>query len=256
VWVDKIVDAIRPAPSDVFLEIGPGRGALTLALAPRVRRLVGIEIDRDLSWSLAARAPANVDLVTADVLDTSIEVILRQADLAGIRLRIAGNLPYNLSSPILFRLLTWFRESGALLDATLLLQREVVDRLVAPPGARECGVLSILVQRYAQVERVLNVPPGAFRPAPRVSSAVVHLVFQAPAIPVRDERRFEALVRQVFQQRRKTLRNALGPVGDAVGVDAGVLIDAAGLDGVRRPETLTMAELVALSDAVSARHRL
>jgi 16S rRNA (adenine1518-N6/adenine1519-N6)-dimethyltransferase len=162
--------------------------------------------------------------------------------------RVAGNLPYNVSSPILFRLLDAHRSSAHIVDATLMLQREVADRLVARPSTSDYGVLAILVQLHADVRRLLTLPPGAFRPAPRVQSAVVRLAFRPPAVTMRDERIFETMVRSVFTQRRKTLGNALKAFAAAHGRHALAALASADLDPRRRAETLQLAELARLAD--------
>ena len=244
-WADKLADATAPQPDDQFLEIGPGPGALTLRLAPRVAHVTAVEIDGDMVASLTPRLPPNVTLVHADFLDF---------DLAGIPrpLRVAGNLPYNVSSPILFRLLAEHRAAGGLVDATLMLQREVAARIQAHPGTREYGVLAVLTQLHADVHRVLALPPGAFRPPPKVHSTVLRLRFRPPAVPVADERVFEAMVRSVFTQRRKTLGNALGPFARAHGQDAAAALAAAGIDARRRAETLQLSEFARLADVFAS----
>jgi 16S rRNA (adenine1518-N6/adenine1519-N6)-dimethyltransferase len=163
-------------------------------------------------------------------------------------MRVAGNLPYNVSSPILFRLVDVHRREGLLKDATLMVQREVAARIAAPPGGREYGVLSILVQLHADARVVLTLPPGAFRPQPKVHSAVVRLRFRPPAVALADEEAFEAMVRSMFTQRRKTLANALRPYAASVGGDAGAALAAAGIVPQRRPETLQLPELARLVD--------
>lgn len=245
-WADKLVEAIAPQPTDRFLEIGPGPGALTLRLAPRIAHLTAIEIDREVSAALGPALPPNVTLITADFLDVDIAPFTAAGPL-----RVAGNLPYNVSSPILFRLLAIHRAAGGLLDATLMLQREVADRIEARPSTKEYGVLSVQVQMHADVRRVLALPPGAFRPAPRVHSAVLRFVFRPPRVAVADERAFEALVRALFTQRRKTVLNALRPFATGRGVDPSAALAAAGLDRSRRPETLDLAELARLTDVVA-----
>src|SRR5918993_888866 len=155
-WADKVVAAIAPQPGDRFVEIGPGPGALTFRLAPRVAHLTAIEVDRDLAAELAPRLRANVDLVEADILEIDLSPFL-----SGGPVRVAGNLPYNISSPILFRLIDAASENPGLLDATLMIQREVADRLEAMPGTGDYGVLSISVQLHADVRRLLTLPPGA-----------------------------------------------------------------------------------------------
>jgi 16S rRNA (adenine1518-N6/adenine1519-N6)-dimethyltransferase len=248
-WADKVVAAIGPQPSDRFLEIGPGPGALTFRLAPRVAHLTAIELDRDIAAELRPRLPGNVDLVVADVLEIDL---VAQAEAP---FRIAGNLPYNISTPILFRLIAAAKSEPAsprtpepaILDATLMVQREVAERLEAVPGSGDYGVLSISVQLHADVRRVLTLPPGAFRPAPKVHSAVVRLTFRPPPVPIDDERQFEAMVRSMFTQRRKTLANALAAFAGERGQRAGDVLRATGVDPSRRPETLTLAELARLS---------
>jgi 16S rRNA (adenine1518-N6/adenine1519-N6)-dimethyltransferase len=248
VWADKVVDAIAPAPDDVFLEIGPGRGILTLKLASKVKRLVAVEIDRDLIADLAPRLPSNASIVAGDVLDIDLNAALPHT---ATPVRIAGNLPYNISSPILFRLLA-LESQRAVKDATLMLQREVSDRIVAQPGTAEYGVLSVLVQWRANVARVLAIPPGAFRPPPDVRSALIRISFRPPAFQLRAPLLFERMVRSMFTQRRKVVVNALGTFAGEIGADAGRALDAAGIDGRRRPETLEVIEIARLADIFTA----
>lgn len=246
-WVAKLIDSLAPAPDDAFLEIGPGRGALTAPLAPRVRRLIAIEIDRDLAQLLASRLPPHVRIVQADFLDVDL-----QESLAGEHrpMRVVGNLPYNVSSPILFKLLDAADGGRFFSDATLMLQKEVADRLAAAPGTSDYGALAIQVALRAGVTRVLTLPPGAFRPPPKVTSAVVRLTFRPATEDVGDQKVFERVVRGVFLQRRKTLLNALKPVADSLGRSAAELIERAGVDGSKRPEALTVAEMARLARAV------
>ena len=246
-WVRKLLDAMQPSADDTFLEIGPGRGALTLPLAPRVRKIVAVELDRDLAARLPARAPANVRVVQGDFMTVDLEAILRDEPTP---LRVVGNLPYNVASPIMFRLLAVAGDGRTLSDATLMLQKEVADRLVAVPGQRDYGALAIQIGLLADVERVLVLPPGAFRPPPKVTSAVVRLRFRPPVAEVGDREAFERVVRGLFLQRRKTLGNALRPVADSYGRSAAEVIEATGLDPSRRPETLTVPEIAQLVRAV------
>ncbi len=243
-----MIEAIRPAPEDRFLEIGPGPGILTLRLAPRVREVTAIEIDRDLATRLAPSLPPNARLVAGDFLDFDLRPLV-----AGGPLRVAGNLPYNVSSPILFKLVAAWRAHGRIADATLMLQREVADRLTAAAGTGEYGVLAILLQRHADVERLLALPPGAFRPPPKVRSAVVRLRFRPPRVTVRDEATFERLVRTLFMQRRKTVLNALRALAGERDADPGGLLRLAAIDPIRRPETLQLPELARLADAFPSR---
>lgn len=245
-WVRKLIDVLAPAPDEVFLEIGPGRGALTEPLAARAARVIAIEIDRDLAAALPAKVPG-VRVIEADFLDVDLPAILADERRP---VRVVGNLPYNVSSPILFKLLRSADEGRLFADATLMLQKEVADRLVARPGTGEYGTLAVQVAVLADVEQLLLLPPGAFRPPPKVTSAVVRLRFHECAVDVGDPAVFERIVRGVFLQRRKTILNALTPVADSLGRSAAAMVASAGIDPVRRPGTLTVAEFGRLSRAV------
>lgn len=247
-WVVKVVGAIAPSPGDVFFEIGPGRGALTRELTARAGSVTAFEIDRDLAEELRETAPSNLTIVAEDFLRS--EWVLENHP--GRPVRVAGNLPYNVASPILFTLIDLYSAGIPLADATVMLQREVADRLVARPGSKEYGVLSILVQLWADVERLLALPAGAFRPAPKVQSTLVRLRFHPPSPAPRSPETFTALVKAVFTRRRKTLENALLAFKpwDRAAISA-VLVRAV-IDGRRRPETLTVDELVRLADAVDS----
>jgi 16S rRNA (adenine1518-N6/adenine1519-N6)-dimethyltransferase len=258
-WVAKLVTAIAPQPTDRVIEIGPGRGAITGPLSARVERLVAIEVDRDLAAALEARALANVTVLTADVLDVDLAAVAGRMGVASApaqasadndvtqsRVRVVGNLPYNISSPILFRLLDASR-SGLFKDATLMLQKEVADRLVAKPGTGDYGVLTLSTMVRADVVRLLDLPPGAFRPAPKVRSAVVRLDFRPPPSQVTDPELLVDIVRSVFTQRRKTMANALEPMASARSKDARTILAAAGLEPTRRPETFTLMEYATLA---------
>ena len=246
-WVAKLVDSLSPSPDDVFLEIGPGRGALTRPLAARVQRVVAVEIDRDLAALLQQQSGPATTIVQADFLDVDIEQLLAAEKTP---VRVVGNLPYNVASPILFKLLHGAAEGRTLTDATLMLQKEVADRLSASPGSKDYGSLAIQVALLADVERVLTLPPGAFRPPPKVTSAVVRLRFRPAREDVGSIEVFEKLVRGVFLQRRKRLLNALKPVADSFGKSAADLIATAGVDGTKRPEELSLRDMAQLSRAV------
>ena len=248
-WVNKLITALGTAPEDTFLEIGPGRGALTRALAPHVARIVAVEIDRDLAAALPANAPSHVRVVTGDFLQIDLDELLRDEPLP---LRVIGNLPYNVASPILFRLLHEAKHGRRFRDATLMLQKEVADRIMAAVGSADYGVLALQVGLLADVERILTLPPGAFRPPPKVTSAVVRLRFHTPVVDVGDPAVFERVVRGLFLQRRKTLLNALRPVAASFGQEAASLIRLAELDGNRRPQTLTLAEMGLLARVLQA----
>jgi 16S rRNA (adenine1518-N6/adenine1519-N6)-dimethyltransferase len=236
----RIVEALAPQPGDRLLEIGPGEGALTLPLLRACGHLVAIELDRDLIESLAERARdvGRLDIVSADVLTVDF------AALAGdTPLRVVGNLPYNISTPILFHCL---EHAAAIRDMHFMLQKEVVDRMAAPPGSKTYGRLSVMLQLRCTVEPLFKVPPGAFRPPPKVDSAVVRLTpLPAHELPDADTRLIERLVRAAFGQRRKTLANALHRIATAA------QIDAAGLDPRARAEQLAPGAFVALARQIA-----
>ena len=246
-WVNKLIAVLGTSPADAFLEIGPGRGALTRALAPHVARIIAVEIDRDLAAALPAQVPANVRIVTGDFLRVDLGEVLRDEPQP---LRVIGNLPYNVASPILFRLLETADDGRRFRDATLMLQKEVADRLTASTGTAGYGALAVQVGLLADVDRLLTLPPGAFRPPPKVTSAVIRLRFRPPVADVGSPEAFERVVRGVFRQRRKTLLNAFRPVAESFGRLAPQVIDLVGLDPSRRPETLTVDEMARLSRAV------
>ena len=249
-WARKVVNAVAPQPSETILEIGPGRGAITHFLSRAAARVVAFEIDRDLVPALRVAADPNVTVVEGDFLAVSADGMREALEAAGVSpgtpVRVAGNLPYNIASPILFKLIEFIDGGLPVTDAVVMLQREVADRLVAPPGTKEYGVLSVLIRHRADVDRLLRLPAGAFRPPPKVQSAVVRLRFHPPSPPPRRPDVFRALTKAIFTRRRKTLANALHAYPAAGGAEA---LRRAGVDGRRRPETLDIPELVALADA-------
>jgi 16S rRNA (adenine1518-N6/adenine1519-N6)-dimethyltransferase len=252
-WVDKVVRAIDPKPDQTFIEIGPGRGALTRPLAARAKAVIAYEIDRDLAADLRAVSPSNVTVVEGDVLDSLTDQSLIPNPQS---LRVAGNLPYNVASPIMFKLAELVAAGLPVLDSTLMLQREVADRLISKPGTREYGVLSVLLQHVADIEMILKLPAGAFRPPPRVLSALVRLRFHPPAPSVANLEVFAGLVRSVFTRRRKTLANALLAVdnrGRESFLEPKAFLELAGIDGQRRPETMTVAEFARIADVYAAK---
>jgi 16S rRNA (adenine1518-N6/adenine1519-N6)-dimethyltransferase len=253
-WVAKLVQAIEAKPDEAFLEIGPGRGAITRPLASRCEKLLAIEVDRDLAAELEADKPANVTVVTADVLKVDltpgVTAWLGAPPGPANSFRLVGNLPYNISSPILFTLLEFAAMTGGVRDATLMLQKEVADRLLARVGTGEYGVLTVLTALHADVTRVLSLPPGAFRPPPKVHSAVVRLTFRPPTVTVSDPDVFVRMVRSVFTQRRKTIANALKGFAADTGRPATEALQAAGINPQRRPETLSLAEFAALANTL------
>lgn len=264
-WAEKIVAAIDPRPGDVFLEIGPGEGALTLPLAARGVPIVAVEIDRDLARGLAGRVPPSVTIITGDILETDVVPFLtgispqstayqtRQTGAPPVkpRYRVAANLPYNVSTPVLFKLFEIQRRDALFFDATLMLQREMADRLSAGAGSRESGVLGVMAALDADIRTILRLPPGAFRPPPKVNSAVVQLSFRRHGLRIPDEALFEQMVQALFGQRRKTILNAL----KAFDRSAGAVLALAGIDPRRRAETLQLAELARLAELFTAVRR-
>jgi 16S rRNA (adenine1518-N6/adenine1519-N6)-dimethyltransferase len=235
----RIADALALTGSETVVEIGPGRGALTDLLAARARRLIAIEIDRDLAAHLRTRYAdrPHVEVVEADVLQVDLGA------LAGPDWVLAGNVPYYITTPILFHALRAPRPRRAV----YLVQKEVADRVGAAPGSKVYGALSVNVQALAEAEVVFRVPPGAFQPPPQVDSAVIRVVPRAePVIAPGEERAFSRMVQEAFGLRRKQLRRvvrSLAPL-DAAGADAACA--AAGIDGEARPETLTPADFARL----------
>ncbi len=239
--IDAIVLAIDPRPGDHLVEIGPGQGALTLPLLDRHGALTAIEFDRDLLEPLraTARSHGELSLVNADVLKVDFTALAN-----GRPLRLVGNLPYNLSSPILFHALEHAR---AVVDMHFMLQKEVVERMAAAPGSKVYGRLSVMLQAFCSVTPLLQVPPGAFQPAPKVDSAVVRLVPHAPeTIGITEPARFAHVVRAAFGQRRKTLRNALSGVAD-VGD-----IESAGLRPDMRAEQVPVDAFIRLANRLDS----
>ena len=236
-FIQRIVAAIDPASDDNLVEIGPGLGALTRPLLDRVRRLTVIEIDRDLAARFTAEFPPDrLRMHNVDALAFDFATL-------GPRLRVIGNLPYNISSPMLFHLA---RHEASLLDLTVMLQREVVQRMAAAPATAEYGRLSVMLQTRFRIERLFTVPPGAFRPVPRVDSAVARLTPLGHARPaIDDEALFARVVAAAFGQRRKTLRNALKSLATEEDFERESIAPGA------RGETLSVADFVRLANALA-----
>jgi 16S rRNA (adenine1518-N6/adenine1519-N6)-dimethyltransferase len=235
----RIVAAIAPQPGQHIVEIGPGEGAMTLPLLREAGKLTAIELDRDLIEPLRdkARPIGELAIVNADVLTVDFAALAQ-----GGMIRLVGNLPYNISTPILFHCLD---HAAAIADMHFMLQKEVVDRMAAAPGSKTYGRLSVMLQLRCTVEPLLKVPPGAFRPPPKVDSAVVRLTpLPASALPHVDFATIGNIVRAAFGQRRKTLSNALSSLLDARA------IAAAGIDPRARAEQLPPADFVALAQQV------
>ena len=229
--IERCVAAIAPRPGDAIVEIGPGRGALTTPLLVQAGTLDVIEIDRELARRLGPRPGLRIHV--GDALDWPLERLVRGAN----RLRIAGNLPYYLSTALLFRL---FEQADSIEDMHFMLQREVVDRMTAEPGASEYGRLGLMVRCHASANALFEIPPDAFVPPPRVWSTFVRLRPHRPG-PIGDVDGFRRLVTRAFTHRRKRLGNALRGVMDEE------TIRTCGVDPDRRPGTLSFEEFAALS---------
>lgn len=237
--VERILDTFDPRSGQTIIEIGPGRGALTIPLLERVGAVSAIELDRDLAAGLPARAAGHGELTLyqADALAFDFTALAR-----GNRVRLIGNLPYNISTPLLFHLIA---QADVIDDMLFMLQKEVAERLAAEPGTKAYGRLSVMVQWRCETECLFDVTPDAFTPPPKVNSSVVRLrPRRGAAIAAADPQRFAHVVQAAFSQRRKTLRNSLRPLLDAAA------ITAAGIDPGRRAEELTVAEFARLSHAV------
>ena len=231
--IDDIVRAIDPQPGQAVVEIGPGLGAMTFPLLERCKALTVIELDRNLAARL--RKQPGLAVIEADVLNVDFAAL---ATAAGQKLRVVGNLPYNISTPILFHLLG---VCGQVRDQHFMLQKEVVDRMAAAPGNKDYGRLSVMLQWRYQIEGVLDVPPEAFDPPPRVDSAVVRME-PLPADDGVDAERLSALVAVAFSQRRKILRGTLGRWIEQQGLQVN-------FDLRRRAEEVPVAEYLALARA-------
>jgi 16S rRNA (adenine1518-N6/adenine1519-N6)-dimethyltransferase len=236
--IDSIVRAIAPRPGQALVEIGPGLGALTQPVVERAGRLTVIELDRDLAARLRQRPELNV--VESDVLKVDFPALADS--LGGAKLRVVGNLPYNISTPILFHLLG---SAHRVEDQHFMLQKEVVDRMAAGPGSKAYGRLSVMLQWRYDIEALFDVPPEAFDPPPQVDSAIVRMV-PLPAPAAVDVARFEALVQAAFSQRRKLLRHALGRWLAEQGFEGS-------FDLQRRAEEVPVAEFVDLALALPPR---
>ena len=240
--IEQIVAAIRPRESETLVEVGPGQGAISQPLASLAGDFHAIELDRDLAAVLRNQyaAQANVTIHEGDVLNFDFETL-------GNELRIVGNLPYNISTPLLFRLVE-FRE--VIRDMHFMLQKEVVDRMAAPPGNKTYGRLSIMLGCYMDIEPLFDVPPTAFNPPPKVTSSVVRLrPLPADTYAIDDHDRLSQIVAEAFSQRRKTLRNAL----KACATEDDLV--AAGMDPQSRPERATIQNYVALANLIAGRLR-
>ena len=232
----RIIQSAGLSEEDTVVEIGPGPGRLTRMLAETVKKLIAIELDPELHERLKGDfiAYSNVEITHGDALRFPFETLGK--------FKVVANIPYYITTPIIFRLLD---AKQYLKSMTLTIQKEVAERIVAQPGGKDYGVLTIMIQYFAQAELMFIIPKEAFRPVPKVDSAVVHMnILERPRVLVRDEKIFFRLVRTAFSQRRKTLSNSLKSISGDI---KGVLLRA-GIDPHRRPETLSIEEFASLSD--------
>lgn len=248
-WVRKVVAAIAPKATDHILEIGPGRGALTFPLAAQAHKLLAIEIDRTLANALNKLGNGTIDIIQADFLELNLSTIVKEIRGDHGLLRVVGNLPYNISAPIILRLLRNAHSNG-ITDATIMLQREVGERVIASPGSKNYGPLAVMASLHSDVKRLLNLPPGAFRPSPKVHSTLIQLQFHKPELIPSSFKQFESFTRQLFTQRRKQVSNALSSVSFGPSFDPRDCCSRAKLDPSRRPAELTLAELIDLYEVV------
>ena len=235
--IDAIVQAIAPAPNDVIVEIGPGRGAITRLLAARAAHLHGVELDRDLVASLNKEFGncQNVSIHEADALKFNYAGL-------GDSLRIVGNLPYNISTPLLFELI---KHRDHIADMHFMLQKEVVDRMAAAPGSKAYGRLGIMLGCHFRIDALFDVDRLAFDPPPEVTSSVARLEpLPAGTYDIEDEDRLSRLVARAFSQRRKTIRNSLREVADEA------MLESAGIDPGLRPEAIAIADYVRLANTL------
>lgn len=238
--IQRIVSSIAPKENEPVLEIGPGQGALTEVLLPHKPRLTAVELDRDLAAMLRVKFADNshFTLVEGDALQFDLTSLA----VAPHSLRVVGNLPYNISTPLLFHLLA---QREHIRDMHFMLQKEVVQRLAAEPGGKDYGRLSIMAQYFCRVTPLFDVPPGCFFPPPKVMSAIVRLQPHEPAIAAQDAVLLSQLVNVAFQQRRKTLRNTLKSMSSEE------MLRAAGINPDARAETLAVADFVRLSNILA-----
>ncbi len=233
--IERIIASIQPSAGQHILEIGPGEGALTALLCLSEAQISAVEIDRDLAEKLSANdALESLNLINQDIMQFDIDSLIQP----GTPLRIVGNLPYNISTPVLFRMLEFID----LHDMHFMLQKEVVDRICAEPGSKTYGRLSVMVQVHCKAEILFTVGPESFRPPPKVDSAVFRLTPRPFSTPCEDFKHLDKLVRQSFSQRRKTLNRSLK------GMVSSSTFAALDIDPVRRPETLSVDEFVRLAN--------
>jgi 16S rRNA (adenine1518-N6/adenine1519-N6)-dimethyltransferase len=245
--LNKVIRTAQVEKGDVILEVGPGLGEMTLALAQNAKKVIAVEIDSKLAVILKQKVEdfSNVEVVQRDILKTDFSLFLRKE---GHPIKVVANLPYKISTPLLFH----FMESKEFFSTlTLMLQREVAERMVASPGSKAYGPLSIFIQLFSNISICFYIKPSAFFPPPKVESAVVHMSFrEKPVVSLEDEEWFKKVVKGCFGYRRKTLMNALKHSGLPLPQSIESRMEKIGIDPRRRPETLTIQDLVHLAEAL------
>ncbi|MBQ7703759.1 MAG: 16S rRNA (adenine(1518)-N(6)/adenine(1519)-N(6))-dimethyltransferase RsmA [Firmicutes bacterium] len=247
--IDRIIEGSEIGPEDLVIEIGPGIGVITREAAAAAKKVVAIEIDEDLLPILQYTLGDlnNVEVVNQDILKTDLREIIDRQDFIG-RVRIIGNLPYYITTPIIMKLL---EDNTGAETITVMIQKEVADRLKAAPGKKECGAISLMVQYFAEVSEIVKVPRTVFVPQPKVDSTVLRLdVRKEKPVMVEDEEYFFKVIKAGFAQRRKTVANSLSVLGDVNREEILKALEKAGIDPVRRGETLSLGEYAALSEAL------
>ncbi|OGQ12367.1 MAG: hypothetical protein A2026_08340 [Deltaproteobacteria bacterium RBG_19FT_COMBO_46_12] len=245
--LDKVIRTAQVEKEDIILEVGPGLGEMTRALARQANKVIAVEIDSKLAVILKQKLRdfSSVEVVESDILKMDFSQVFRKEKHP---IKVVANLPYQISTPLLFRFIE-FKETFSTL--TLMLQKEVAERIVASPGRKEYGPLSIFIQMFSDVAIRFFIKPSAFFPPPKVESAVVHMSFrEKPAVNLEDEKWFKKVVKGCFGYRRKTLMNALKHSGLPLPKSTESKMEKIGIDPKRRPETLTIQELVCLADAL------
>lgn len=248
--IEAMVDAAEIGPEDLVIEIGPGIGVLTDAAAKRAKKVIAIEIDKALlpvlKYTLAHHN--NVEIINEDILKVDLNKIIREEAVEKQNVKIMGNLPYYITTPIITQLLEKGTRAASI---TIMMQKEVAERIVSPPGKKSFGALSVAVQYYSNPQKVVSVPKEVFFPIPKVDSEVLILtLLEKPAVEVKDKEMFFRLVKAGFAQRRKTLSNSLkGASLDKDAVEKA--LEDSGIEGSRRAETLSLEEFASLSDALS-----
>ncbi|MGZ3567557.1 MAG: 16S rRNA (adenine(1518)-N(6)/adenine(1519)-N(6))-dimethyltransferase RsmA, partial [Thermodesulfobacteriota bacterium] len=243
--LNKIIQSAAVGREDTILEVGPGLGQMTLALADRAKKVIAVEIDERLVTILRQKAEnySNVEVIKSDILKVDFKYLFKKET---VPVKVVANLPYQISTPLLFR---FIESKEAFSDLTLMLQKEVAERMKASPGRKEYGPLSIFIQTYADVSIQFTIKPSAFLPAPKVDSALVHMAWkEKPMIETDDEEWFKRVVKACFGYRRKTLINALKHSEVSLPESVESRMEKIGIDPRRRPETLTIKEFSKLAE--------